>query len=391
MKKLICGMIFAGTAVFSLSIVTWLGCGSPDQIGGGGGSSSGNGGVGPTTIIMSSGGNVGKGGGGGGQGGSGSTPSSGTNCGSTTSQTTREPPDVLLVLDRSSSMAWNIAQDNCYCTQEDITFSNAGSGSICTDTTNCSSRWSAVQPAVISAVTGTKDIQWGLKLFSTPNSASECTVSSEIEVPVAADSASAIQDQVQNATLSLSTPTAAALKAATDYLKTLTDNRPKSILLATDGEPNCAGNPPTKMNDDINGAKAAAAAALAAGFSVYVIGIGPSKALTNLSQLAQSGGTTDYFPASSPEQLVQAFADISQLVASCTFTLSLQPGADLNNVAVYLDKNLVDKNPENGWSFGGGNKTVILNGDACEKVTSGKATTVELYIGCGEPPPPTIP
>ena len=193
---------------------------------------------------------------------------------------------------------------------------------------------------------------------------------------------------VESATVSLSTPTALALKAATTYLGTVNDNRPKFILLATDGEPNCRGG--QIMNTDLDGASAAAKAAYDAGYPVYVIGIGPN--LSNLSQIAAAGGTNDYYPVSSPQQLVDAFAAIKQLVASCTFTLGATPAnADLNNLAVYLDKNLLKKDDPNGWRFGGGQQSVVLQGDACDKLTTGKASTVEVYYGCGEAPPPKIP
>jgi hypothetical protein len=376
MKKLIFYLILAGATVFSGVIVTSVGCSSGDKVGGKGG----QGGGGP--IIKLDGSVPGK-------GGSKSTGPSpdGPNCGSQTASTTKEDPDVMLVLDRSSSMAWSIAEDNCYCTQADADFSGAGTSggpaTICANSSDCSSRWSAVKPAVISTVSNTKDVRWGLKFFSSPNTTSQCSVSSTMEVPIDANSSSAVQSQVEAATLSLSTPTAAAIKAATAYLKTLSDSRPKYILLATDGEPNCGGNPANIMTDDINGASSAAAAASTAGFPVYVIGIGPNPG--NLTKLAQSGGTKDFYPVSSPEQLVEAFATISKLVASCTFTLTSKP-PDVNNIAVYLDKNLVEKNDANGWSLSGNNQSIVLNGDACEKVTSGKASTVQLIFGCGSPP-----
>jgi hypothetical protein len=208
-----------------------------------------------------------------------------------------------------------------------------------------------------------------------------------MEVPIGANTADAVKSQVDTATTSLSTPTAAALTSATAYLKTLNDNRPKFILLATDGEPNCAGGSINRT--DLQGASNATAAAYAAGFPVYVIGIGPN--LSNLTQLAKSGGTTDYYPVSSPQQLVDAFASISHLVASCTFTLSSTP-PDPNNIAVYLDKNLVSQAGANGWSFGAGSKSISLNGSTCDKITSGAATAVEVLFGCpGVPPPKIIP
>jgi hypothetical protein len=210
-----------------------------------------------------------------------------------------------------------------------------------------------------------------------------------MEVPIGSNTADAVKTQIQNATTSLSTPTSAALKAATAYLKTLTDANPKFILLATDGEPNCGGNPANINTTDVPGASSAAAAAYADGFPVYVIGIGPN--LSNLTQLAKSGGTGDYYPVSSPKQLADAFAAISQQVASCTFTLSTTP-PDPNNIAVYLDKNLVKQDSADGWSFGGGSQSIVLNGATCAKVTSGTASSVEVLFGCpGVAPPQFIP
>jgi hypothetical protein len=387
MKKVIVSTIFAGTAVVSVVVLMSLGCDSQDQLGEGGG---GGGAAGVPNIKLD--GSASGQGGSGGSGTSGVPPTGDANCGSTTMSTTREPPDVLLVLDRSSSMYYTVAQD-CFCSDADaaaaLAGGGAGTGTLCANagSSDCQTRWSAVQPAVVDTVANSKDVNWGLKFFPTPNAA-QCSVSSAMEVQVGPNTADAVRSAVESATVSLSTPTAAALKAATAYLQTVSDNRPRFILLATDGEPNCRGG--QIMSADLDGASAAAKAAYDTGYPVYVIGIGPN--LGNLSQIAAAGGTNDYYPVASPQQLVDAFAAIEKLVASCTFTLSLEAGADLNNVAVYLDKKLVEKDAQDGWSFGGGNRTVILNGDACEQVTSGKATSVEVLVGCeGVPPPPTIP
>ena len=384
MRRLILGTIITGTAIFSLAGLFSTSCSSTPPVGVGG--SNGGGGSTGTVTVKLDGGPVGQGGSGS-AGSTGAPPTGDANCGSQTNSTTKQPPDVLLVLDRSASMYYTISKD-CFCTADDATKSGTTNGTLCTNITDCSSRWAAVQPAVASTLDSSKDVNWGLKFFPTPN-ASQCSVSSTMEVPIGPNSADAVKTQIQNATTSLSTPTAAALKAATAYLKTLTDSNPKFILLATDGEPNCGGNPANINTVDLTGASSAAAAAYAAGFPVYVIGIGPN--LSNLTQLAKSGGTTDYYPVSSPQQLVDAFAAISKEVASCTFTLSTTP-PDPNNVAVYLDKNLVNQDASNGWSFGGGSKSIVLNGSTCDKVTSGTASVVQVLFGCpGVDPPKIIP
>jgi hypothetical protein len=384
MNKLIVSTIVAGAAISSFLIFTSFGCGSPDQLGKGGTSGGGTTG---TTVIKLDGSisNPGGTGGGGNTSTSSAIPTGDANCGSQTSTTTREPPDVLLLLDRSSSMYYTIAQD-CFCSDADAAASGTTQYSLCTNMTDCQTRWSAIQPAVSDTVKNTPDVNWGLKFFPTANAA-QCSVSDTIEVPIAANNADAVSSQVQSATVSLSTPTASAIDKSVAYLKTLTDNRPRFILLATDGQPNCRGG--NIMTTDLQGATTSATNSYRAGFPVYVVGIGPN--LSNLSQIAQAGGTNDYYQVSSSQDLVDAFATISKLVASCTFTLTSTP-PDINNVAVYLDKNLVDKDATNGWSFGGGNRSILLNGTTCDKVTSGQATNVEILFGCpGVPPPPTIP
>ncbi|MBN2573723.1 MAG: VWA domain-containing protein [Deltaproteobacteria bacterium] len=379
MKKLICSIIVAGAAVFSMVVVTSVGCGSPDQVGNGGG----GGGVAGNPIIKMDGSPPGVAGSSGsaGSGVPGPTPTADANCGSQTSSTTHKPADVLLVLDRSGSMGDDIAED-CNCVDTD------SSSPACPDRSTCKDRWSTVGAAINSTVSSTPDIHWGLKLYSTPGGRT-CEVSSQVEVPIGADSASAIQSTIQGTTPSSYTPTAAAIKAATAYLKTVDDTSNKVILLATDGLPNCASsrNP---GDSDREGTLSAIEAAKDAGYPVYVIGIGPS--VGNLNDFADAGGTGQYYPATSPQDLANALTSISTLVVTCTFTLVPLPGADLTNLAVYLDKKLVVQDPVNGWSFGSNAQTIVLNGTSCDMITSGQATTVEVLFGCpGVAPPQTIP
>ena len=231
-------------------------------------------------------------------------------------------------------------------------------------------------------------INWGLKLFTSPNG-SACTVGSGVEVPISATSVSAIQTQISNAKPANNTPTAQAITAATDYLKTVNDQNSKNILLATDGEPNCAPGG-SSGTTNVPGTIDAITAAKAAGFSVYVIGIGPS--VGNLDSFAAAGGTNNYYPATSPQALSDAFASISKLVATCVFT-SAAPPPDPDNIAVYLNKQLVAKDDSNGWSFGAGTETITLNGPPCDEVMTNAGASVQILFGCpgGPPPPPFIP
>jgi hypothetical protein len=322
-------------------------------------------------------------------------PSVDSNCGMVTRQTTRQPVDVLLVLDRSASMDYSISAD-CYCT------SAAGQyAALCTDTTSCTTRWNAIKPAVADTLSGSAYVNWGLKFFPSPGGTApvgpsragvgvgSCLETSTIEVPITANSAANVESDVSSATFDLSTPTAAALAAATSYLSTLSDGNKKYILLATDGQPNCGGTPPSINTDDLTGATSAAAAAYAAGFQVYVVGIGPS--LANLTQMAKAGGTTDFYPVSSPKDLGAALSSISTLVGSCSFR-SDQPPPDQSNVAVYVNGQKVGQDPNNGWTFGASPQEIVLTGDYCKQMSTGNQVDVQILFGCPDQPdfPPNI-
>ena len=370
MKNFVVSMMIVGATVFSFTAMLFVGCGSPDQLG------TGNGGGTAGTIVIkfdaNPSGQAGSGGGGN-AGNTGPAPTGDANCGSVTSNTSHMPADVLLVLDRSGSMDYSTTSDQN-----------------CNGSANCTARWPALTTAVDATLTATAgSISWGLKLYSSPGG-SNCTVNSGVEVQISSSSVPAIQSQIANVTPSNNTPTAQAIQAATAYLQKVNDPNNKVILLATDGEPNCApGGQSGTAN--VQGTVDAITAARSAGFLVYVIGIGPS--VGNLDNFAQAGGTSHYYPASSPEDLTAAFAAISQAVTTCTFTAPTPP-PDPNNVAVYLDKNYIPKDAANGWSFGSNNQTIVLNGSSCDKITSGAASNVQILFGCPgdtQPPPMTIP
>jgi hypothetical protein len=331
----------------------------------------------------------GPGSGGGGAGGTGGTsggldgggPSGtgGATCGTLIVAAAHVPADVLLVLDRSASMSYSLA-DDCYCTP-------SSGAPVCPDTASCTPRWTALAAALDATMTSATAINWGLKLFSSPGG-SICSVSTGVEVPVSPSSTSVIQSQIANVTLASNTPTAAAITAATAYLKAVTDGSSKVILLATDGQPNCAPGA-SSSSPDVTGAISAISAARSAGFAVYVIGIGPS--VGNLDNFAQAGGTSRSFPATSPEALADALRAVSTATTTCTFTLPTLP-PDPNNVGIYLDKRLVPRDSSNGWSFGATPQTIGLAGLYCDQVTSGAASQVQALFTCpGTPLPPVLP
>jgi hypothetical protein len=306
----------------------------------------------------------------------------GGNCGLTTANLTKQPADLLLVLDKTGSMTSSI--DSTSDCQNPSTDPDAGQG--------CQQRWATMVSGLNAVLSGSSgDVNWGLQLF---NSDGNCGVATSPEVPIAPGSAATVQTTIAGVTPNGATPTRAAITAAVAYLQGLGDTNGKYILLATDGEPNCLttgggggrrGGGGGTGASDVQGTVDAITAASAAGIKVYVIGVGPETG--NLDNFATAGGTDHYYPALSPQDLNAALATIVGTVASCTFNLGTAP-QDPTNVVVQFngDKGLRaphDTGHTEGWDYTSSKDTTIqLYGKWCDNVTNGTYTSAMVLKGC---------
>jgi hypothetical protein len=321
----------------------------------------------------------------GGEGGSGggAPPTDDANCGAVVSDMSQLPADVLLVLDRSESMSWDMRRDDKVCVAGDP---------------GCQQRWATVTATLDQVVAASSvKIRWGLKLFSTPvpldaGAAENCLVAPGLEVAVGEQSAAPIREVMRAIEPLGYTPTLQGLKQASAYLQGLADANPRYILLATDGEPNCDGASPTTSGAvQANHVVDEITTAAAAGIRVFVIGMGPATNLRNLDKFAVAGKTENYYPATSAAELGAALAAIVGQVASCTFALP-SPPPDANNLAVYLDKQRVPQDATNGWILGADQRSVLFVGSTCDGIKAERYREVQVYFGCpGTTPPSVIP
>jgi hypothetical protein len=287
----------------------------------------------------------------------------------------RQPAQILIVLDRSGSM-------------KEIPTGSA------TDT----NKWDLVVPGVNEVVTATDaSVSWGLKVFP-EGEGSSCTagsVTNAIPVAIAEKNAASVTGQITATTPEGNgTPTGAAIDAAVTYLKTLTDPNPKFILLATDGEPSCA-----QTGNGSTAARAYAVQAITdaatAGFKTVVVGVATTKASATLAlnDMAVAGQmprvdpdpmATKFYLASTKDELVKSLQQITGQVSNCVFDLTSAP-PDPDNIAVEINGQKAPKDPThaNGWDYlGSGYRQVEVFGQWCDQLKTADAKKVNFVLGC---------
>jgi von Willebrand factor type A domain len=312
------------------------------------------------------GGGSGAGGGGGSGSGGAGTPQEPMGCGKQTFPitTTKSSPNIMMVVDESGSMKDPIAGSNM-------------------------SKWTALQGAVnqlLGQYSGSA--QWGLSIF--PHTPTNSCSAGTVDVGVGANTTTAILQKLNaltDATIGGNTPTASTLQAMLGSTAGLADaTRSNYVLLMTDGQPNCGG--------DANAVKNVVGQLYAQTPSVrtFVVGIGDgaSSDPQALNSWADAGhtaraGTTKYYQVNTVNDLQQAFADIVNGVASCTYALTMKP-QDASLIVAYLNGQPVANDPANGTTYDAGSNSLLFHGASCDQIKSGAATNVDVIYGCPSGP-----
>ncbi len=288
-------------------------------------------------------------------------------CGEMAFNLQRSPAQILVVLDRSGSMTQMV-------------------------TGIPNSKWDNVTAALNDTLTATNAaVEWGLKVFPKPGPGAEgCVVADGVDVPIAPMNAMAITGAISAVTErpinnAGSTPTTVAVTKATDYLKSLATTTPKYMVLATDGQPNCANG---FNGDDPVGAVNAIQTAAAAGFHTFVVGIATmgSAADITLNNMAMAGmeprtGDPKYYPISSRADLVATLGLITGQVTNCVFPLT-QPPPATGDVTVKVNGMALPRDPSHaqGWDLTG--NAVQVYGAACDQLKGGAGDKIEIVYGC---------
>jgi hypothetical protein len=347
----------AGLAIFATALgCGWSGSRSPN-VSGSAGTSGGNPGNGGR-VASGAGGNA---------GGGGPMPTTDANCGLQSIPIANVPPDVLIVQDRSGSM--NDPVMPCAVAP-------------CT-------RWTETTTALKKVLMATeKTIRWGIKFFPDTNG-DQCGVGAGAAVPIADMNATPVIAAIDANRPNGRTPTQTAERTAATYLASVADPNPKYILLATDGEPNCAMG---SMMSDAPGAVQAVTDVAAMGIPTFVVGIATATsdpmADATLSMMATAGGRPraampTYYPVTTADDLVAALSTIGGQIASCNFGLGRKPPVP-DNIAVNGGGMRIPRDPThmNGWDYGTGQMSIVLYGSYCDRAKAGTLKDVQAIFGC---------
>lgn len=281
-------------------------------------------------------------------------------------------PDVLIVLDRSSSMK-----------RGDV------------------NRW---DPSVsgLKAITSALEssVRFGLMVFpgtsGGDDTASRCAPGS-LEVPIALNNAQALASRLDSLDLAQTTPTAPTLEVAHIVLKTRRAQRgstlgPAYVILVTDGSPNCAaegdvsfeaGGSPGAVEETFR----AITAMSGDGIKTFVLGYdteGDATLKPILDRLAQAGATGDtmHRAVDNESGVTAAFREITRIAVGCAFSLSTPP-LDADHVRVNLAGAPLLGGDQDGWSLGTDGRTLSIQGKACDLLSnSDDAPVLQVGVLC---------
>jgi hypothetical protein len=298
------------------------------------------------------------------------------NCGAQTEEieliNLGDPPDMLIVLDRSGSM---MLPPGLFPVGD--------------------SKWTIMKTSLATVLAAREaNIRFGLTVFPTDE---DCGVDPGARVPIQLNNAAAISSWLNGSGPGGNTPAHFGLQEALAYYQTIPVNPAgQYVLFATDGIPNCGGNPPNvDITTDVETVQAVQDLATA-GIHTFVLGFGGLFGLDpqvlNDAALAglepQPGGPPHFYHAEDAQGLQTALDAIAGgiIVPSCSYELTSSPPVP-DDVAVYADGVAVPRSPSHadGWDYYPDSGTITLFGSYCDDLMAGDVLAVNFVFGCPGP------
>jgi hypothetical protein len=324
-------------------------------------------------------------------------------CGTSALAVRSTPPNILVLFDRSCSMA------------ADVT-------GVIIPPTGTTSKWAIALRAVNSlTMTYATQVRWGLLYF--PNVGGRDLGISCTSNPVcgAGTPCPEVVPQTGGATMVRSvlnstavspyttctsmrtqapiTPIAGALDVANGISALRDATRNNIVLLMTDGGENCL----TGTSATIGPQLASRVMTLrTAGIKTAVVGFGMAgpggvdsvelNAMADVGGLPASG-TNHYYAANDEATLSAALGSIVASTISCTFALSSRPMYP-DQLQVYVNASTMQlaRNRMNGWDYDATTNSITVYGTTCSDVQHSRVTQLNVVENCpGAPPPPPPP
>ena len=261
------------------------------------------------------------------------------------------------------------------------------------------SKWTAASSALSLVAQRLATHELGLLLFPGPGVDQDVCGVGELAVPVGAAHDGEIVQVLDETEPAGGTPVTATLARARDVLSVVAADRPKIVVLATDGAPNCdasldvatctcvvAGCQDARNCLDDDGSTAAARALNDEGVPVFVVGLPGSEQFADvLDGLAEAGGTAlagarRHYAADSAAALSAAVEEAAGR-ASCRFDMD-GPVTTVTTVTVAGQDVARDVQRTDGWDLVDAD-TIELFGAACDSAVDGATVRVD---GCFTPP-----
>ncbi len=282
-----------------------------------------------------------------------------------------DPPDLLIILDKSGSMNSPI-----------ITIPPSFP---------FVTKWDVMETAIENITTQYEtNIRFGLSAFPEVDL---CGISPGANVDIGLSNAGAINSYLGSTGPDGNTPAHLALQDALSVFSSVPSNPAgQYVLFATDGVPNCGG---AGLDEESGTQTVAAVSALAnQGIHTFVLGFGDVLGLDPgiLNDAAQAGlepqaGSTSYYEADDDASLEAALLEIAGgiVLPSCSFEVTQTP-PDPDLVTVTIDGNAIPRDAahNNGWDYHPDADTITFFGAACEAVQGGE-TSVSFVFGCPGP------
>jgi Mg-chelatase subunit ChlD len=358
---------------------------------GSGGSKSGNTGgslaVGGTSTGGSSGSiSVGGASGTSGSSSGGTQPlTDGSACAAVSRESNKTEVALLFMVDISGSMNCGVPEADPPCTTDPSEeFDNT--------------RWTNMAPALKTFFSSPDSVgMWaGISFFSRNDSCdADDYEEPDAEIALLPGSAAAINGAIDDQRPRGYTPTVPSLQGALTHAEDWAEDHPDQnvvVVYATDGYPKGCDDNSIDLAADI------AAESFQGEHNVrtYVLGVGPN--LTDLNQIAQSGGTGEASfidtGADVTAQLVQKFNEIRTAVAvECTYSVPTPPAGqtlDPNKVNVNYtsgsDEKAIGYNGaascSEGWQYTDNMTKIVLCGSTCEEVKADPDASIQVLFGC---------